>query len=314
MRRVIPPLNALRAFEVTARHMSMALAADELRVTPAAISHQIRLLEDHLGLPVFERVGRGLELTDAGRAGLEHLRAAFGQIGAAMDAIDALGETGVLNVSVPPSFASKWLTPRLDGFSRRHPEIDVHVEASVALTDFGKDRIDLAIRYGLGRYTDLVAEKLLSESVIPVCSPELQRRYLPFRNLAGLASVPLLHDEGPERDPSCPSWEDWLRQAGISHPDPTRGPRFNQSSLVIEAAVLGRGVALVKSVLAERELRSGALVRLAMRDQPIDYGYYIVAPRGKLNLPKVSHFRDWLRAEAADTWPALPEERPRQTG
>ena len=172
MRRHLPPLNALRAVEAAARHMSISLAANELNVTPAAISHQIRLLEDHIGLPVFVRSGRGLALSDAGAAGLRDLREAFARLSAAMDAIDSLGEAGILSVSVAPSFAAKWLLPRLGSFQRTHPEIDVHVSASMQLADFAKDGVDLAIRYGGGTYTDVVVKKLLQESVIPVCSPE----------------------------------------------------------------------------------------------------------------------------------------------
>ena len=154
MRRQLPPLNSLRAFEVAARHMSVSQAAVELRVTPAAVSHQIRILEDHVGLPLFVRNGRGLALTDAGSAGLRELREGFSRLSAAMEAIDSLGEAGVLSVSVAPSFAHKWLLPRLEHFQTAHPEIDVHVDASMQLSDFVKDGTDIAIRYGAGRYSD----------------------------------------------------------------------------------------------------------------------------------------------------------------
>ena len=299
MRRSLPPLNALRAFEAAARHMSISLAAAELGVTPAAISHQIRLLEDHVGLPMFTRSGRGLALTDAGLAGLRDLREGFARLGAAMDAIDSLGEAGVLSVSVAPSFASKWLLPRLDSFQRAHSEIDVHVSASMQLADFMKDGVDLAIRYGAGRYSDVAVEKLLAESVTPVCSAEYLERHGPFNAPADLVEATLLHDDSPDNDPSCPSWEMWLTAAGAKHIDGARGPRFNQSSLVIEAAVLGRGVALAKTALAARDMRERRLVQAFPSAVKGDFAYYLVAPRAKLNLPKVSHFIDWLRREAA---------------
>jgi LysR family transcriptional regulator, glycine cleavage system transcriptional activator len=299
MRRQLPPLNALRAFEAAARHMSITQAAGELRVTPAAISHQIRILEDHVGLPLFMRNGRGLALTDAGSAGLRDLREGFARLGAAMDAIDSLGEAGVLSVSVAPSFAAKWLLPRLDGFQAAHPEIDVHVSASMELTDFVKDGVDLAIRYGAGRYSDLSVERLLAESVVPVCSPEFLRQNGPFSSPADLVEATLLHDDSPDNDPSCPNWEMWLTAAGAKHIDAARGPRFNQSSLVIEAAVLGRGIALAKTALAARDLRRGLLVQPFPSAMKVDFAYFIVAPRAKLNLPKVSYFIDWLRTEAA---------------
>ncbi|MCX7347444.1 MAG: transcriptional regulator GcvA [Alphaproteobacteria bacterium] len=298
MRRQLPPLNALRAFEAAARHLSISRAAGELNVTPAAISHQIRLLEDHIGLPVFMRNGRGLSLTDAGAAGLRDLREGFARLSAAMDAIDSLGEAGVLSVSVAPSFAAKWLLPRLDSFQTRHPEIDVHVSASMQLVDFARDGVDIAIRYGAGGYSDLVVEKLLTEKVIPVCSPELLKSLEKLDSISDLVGVTLLHDDSPDNDPSCPNWEMWLRAAGITHIDTARGPRFNQSSMVIEAAVLGRGVALAKAALAAEDLKAGRLVQPFASVMAVDFAYYIVAPRGKLNLPKVSFFVDWLKQQA----------------
>ncbi|WP_374333017.1 transcriptional regulator GcvA [Aestuariivirga sp.] len=298
MRRSLPPLNSLRAFEVAARHMSISQAASELRVTPAAISHQIRLLEDHVGLPLFVRNGRGLALTDAGAAGLRDLREGFARLSAAMDAIDSLGEAGVLSVSVAPSFASKWLLPRLEIFQAAHPEIDVHVSASMQLSNFMKDGIDVAIRYGAGRYADLSVELLLNESVVPVCSPEYVMQHGPFYLPSDLTEATLLHDDSPDNDPSCPNWEMWLNAAGAPHIDSARGPRFNQSSLVIEAAALGRGVALAKTALAARDLRQGRLVQPFSSAVKVDFAYYMVAPRAKLNLPKVSFFIDWLRSEA----------------
>lgn len=298
MRRTLPPLNALRAFEVAARHMSISQAANELRVTPAAVSHQIRLLEDHVGLPLFVRNGRGLALTDAGAAGLRDLREGFSRLCAAMDSIDSLGEAGVLSVSVAPSFASKWLLPRLELFQARHPEIDVHVSASMHLSDFVKDGTDVAIRYGAGRYADLAVEKLLTESVVPVCSPGYLMQLGPVYAPSDLTELTLLHDDSPDNDPSCPNWEMWLRAAGVPDIDSSRGPRFNQSSLVIEAAALGRGVALAKTALATRDLKHGRLVQLFTSSVKVDFAYYVVAPRAKLNLPKVSYFIEWLRSEA----------------
>ena len=305
MRRSLPPLNALRAFETAARHMSISVAANELRVTPAAVSHQIRILEDHVGLPLFMRNGRGLALTDAGAAGLRDLREGFARLCAAMDAIDSLGEAGVLSVSVAPSFAAKWLLPRLGSFQSAHAEIDVHVSASMQLVDFVKDGVDIAIRYGAGRYSDLAVERLLAESVVPVCSPEFLREHGPFYAPSDLVEATLLHDDSPDNDPSCPNWEMWLSAAGAKHIDAAREPRFNQSSLVIEAAILGRGVGLAKTALAARDLRQGRLVQPFLSQVKVDFAYYIVAPRAKLNLPKVSHFIDWLRTEAASDLPQL---------
>ena len=297
LRRSLPPLNALRAFEAAARRLSLSLAANELNVTPAAISHQVRLLEDHIGLPVFERNGRSLVLTDAGAAGLRDLREAFAHLSAAMDAIGSLGETGTLTVSVTPSFAAKWLLPRLNFFERERPEIDLHVSASVHLADFARDGVDVSVRYGPGGYADVFFEKLLTETVVPVCSPELLKGRI-LRSARDLEELTLLHDDSPDNDPSCPNWDMWLRAAGVDDIDAERGPRFNQASLVIESAILGRGVALAKSALAAADLQSGRLVRPIETERPVDFAYYFVAPRAKLNLPKVAYFRDWLRRQA----------------
>jgi LysR family glycine cleavage system transcriptional activator len=298
MRRSMPPLNSLKAFEAAARHLSISLAAQELSVTPAAISHQVRQLEDFIGLPVFERNGRGLALTDAGRAGLRDLRQGFASLEAAMHAIETLGETGVLNVSVAPSFASKWLLPRLSSFEAQHPDIDVHVSASMQLTDFANDGIDIAIRYGAGGYPDVIFEKLLTETLIPVCSPDFLRNVHALKAITDLGGVTLLHDDSPDNDPSCPNWEMWLRAAGVNNVDASRGPRYNQASLVIEAAILGRGVALTKSALAAGDIEAGRLVRPFSTVLPVDFAYYFVAPKAKLNLPKVAFFREWLRKQA----------------
>ncbi len=286
----------MRAFEAAARHLSLSLAANELNVTPAAIRHQIRQFEDHIGLPVFERNGRGLALTDAGAAGLRDLREAFAHLAAAMDAIGSLGEGGVLSVSVPPSFAAKWLLPRLDSFEREHPEIDVRVSASTEIADFKRDRIDVAIGYGPGGYGDVFLEKLLTETVIPVCSPALLGDAV-VRTARDLLGLTLLHDDSPDNDSSYPNWDNWMRAAGVHDADVERGPRFNQSSLVIESAILGRGVALAKSTLVAADIQAGRLVQPIDGESPVSFAYYFIAPRAKLNLPKVAYFREWLRRQ-----------------
>ena len=298
MGRRLPPLNALRAFEAAARHLSLSRAADELSVTPAAVSHQIRTLEDHLGVALFRRDGRSLLLTDAGQACLPGIREGFERLSSAIDEIDSLGMAGVLTVSVAPSFAAKWLVPRLDRFQAKHPEIDVRVSASMAVTDFSRDDVDLAIRYGAGRYPDLVVQKLLEESVFPVCSPGLLKEKGPIDTPAALRNHTLLHDDSPDNDESCPTWAMWLKAAGVEV-DSSRGPRFNQSSLVIEAAVLGKGVALAKATLAATDLAEGRLVKPFPVNAPVGFAYYVVCPKAKLNLPKVALFRDWVRDEAA---------------
>ncbi|MCI0364982.1 MAG: transcriptional regulator GcvA, partial [Phycisphaerales bacterium] len=237
--RRLPPLNALRSYEAAARHLSFTKAAGELGVTPAAVSHQVKMLEDFIGVSLFQRVNRQLILTDAGIACLPGIRTAFEGLSTAIGSISTAGRTGVLTVSVAPSLAGKWLLPRLERFKTAHADIDVRVSASINLVDFAGGEIDLAIRYGSGRYPGLIAERLIGESVIPVCSPNLLKGPHPLRSPADVHHHTLLHDDSPDDDQSCPTWEMWLKAAGVEGTDATRGPRFNQSSLVLEAAILG---------------------------------------------------------------------------
>ena len=295
----LPPLNSLRAFVAAARHLSLAKAADELAVTPGAVSQQIKQLEDHLGCALFRRTNRQLLLTDEGQACLPGLVEAFERMHEALKEIARVGQDGRLTVSVAPSLASKWLVPRLDRFTALHPEIDVLVSASMTLTDFEAEDIDCAIRYGAGRYPGLVVEKLMAESVLPVCSPSLLKDKKQLKTPADLQHFTLLHDDSPDQDPSCPDWRMWLRAAGTEHVGARRGLHFNQSSLVVEAAISGRGVALAKARLAADDIRGGRLVTLFNVKQPIQFAYYFVSPAGKSALKRVQLFRKWLGDEIA---------------
>jgi LysR family transcriptional regulator, glycine cleavage system transcriptional activator len=313
--RRLPPLNALRSYETAARHRSFTKAAEELGVTPAAVSHQVRLLEDHIGVALFQRVNRQLMLTEAGEACLPGIRSAFAGLAAAVDTISTAGRSGVLTVSVAPSFASKWLLPRLDAFQAAHPDIDVRVFASMQLVDFASGEADLAIRYGAGRYPGLVSEWFLSEAVIPVCSPKLLEGANPLRGPADIRHHALLHDDSPDKDQSCPSWEMWLKAAGVVDGiDATRGPRFNQSSLVLEAAALGRGIALAKSAIAAADLAEGRVVKPFELSSPVDFAYYIVYPESKTLMPKVELFIQWLRQQVAAPAVLKPIDRTRPSG
>ena len=298
MRRSLPPLNALRAFEAAARHMSFTRAADELAVTPAAVSQQVRLLEDFLGQPLFRRRNRSLLLTDAAQSCLPYIREGFERFAEGIDRLRSAETGGVLAVSVAPSFASKWLVPRVDGFRQLHPEIDVWVSAAMELVDFARDSVDVAIRYGTGRYPGLRVERLLAECVFPVCSPLLSAGAHPLTTPDDLRHHTLLHDDSSLDDASCPNWAMWLKAAGVGGMDGTRGLHFNQSSLAIEAAVSGRGVVLAKSALAADDLAAGRLVKPFEMSVPVDFAYYLVAPESKASLPKVAAFRDWIMAAA----------------
>lgn len=294
----LPPLTSLRAFVAAARHLSFVRAADELHVTPAAIGQQIRQLEAHLDCALFERNGRSLRLTDQGSALLPGLTDGFERIiGAIAHLVSARGG-GLLTVSVTPSFAAKWLVPRLENFNASHPDIDVRLAASMALVDFAVEDVDCSIRYGAGTYPGLVVERLLAEAVFPVCSPTLLAGAYPLDRPEALKHHTLLHDDSPDRDASCPDWRMWLRAAGVADVAARQGPRFNQSSLVLEAAIAGQGVGLAKAQLAEADLRAGRLVRPFGAAQRVDFAYYFVAPPSRSALSKVQAFRRWLRREA----------------
>lgn len=303
MSRRLPPLNALRAFEAAGRHLSFAAAARELHVTPAAISHQIRALEQEFGRRLFHRDPRRLRLTDAGARLLPDLTEAFQSLARGVDAVDGASAVRLLTVSVVPSIAGKWLVPRLQRFLDRHPGVDVRVDAFSGLVDFARDpEVDMAIRYGRGVYPGLTVEKLIDGDVAPVCAPELVAR-AGLRTPADLARVPLLHADASGR-PTDPSWPEWLATAGVAdRVDASAGPRFNYMSYAAQAAGAGQGVALLPELPVADDLAAGRLVR-PFRDGPRGAGafaYYLVAPRHKHETPAVRAFWDWLIEEMQST-------------
>ncbi len=296
-RRRLPPLNALRAFESAARHLNFSRAAEELSVTPGAVSQQIQNLEDHVGAPLFKRTPRGLLLTDSAQLALPALREAFDRLSEAAALLTAAVDGRRLTLTAPPSFAAKWLVPRLGRFEETHPQVDVWLSADMDLVDFAASDVDLALRYGSGAYPGLETIRLLSETVIPVMSPALMAAQ-PISRSEDLAGHILLHDASPDADESCPDWTMWLAARGVKDFDAARGPRFNQSSLVIEAAVSGRGVALAKRTLAQDDLDAGRLVAPMPISTQIDFAYFLVYPKAKGRLPQVKAFLAWIRAEA----------------
>ncbi|HEY1928009.1 MAG TPA: transcriptional regulator GcvA [Caulobacteraceae bacterium] len=296
-RRRLPPLNALRAFESAARHLNFSRAAEELAVTPGAVSQQIQNLEDYVGAALFKRTPRGLLLTDSAQTALPALREAFDRLAEAASLLTAAVDGRRLTLTAPPSFAAKWLVPRLGRFEAAHPQVDVWLSADMELVDFAASDVDLAVRYGPGPYPGLEAIRLLNETVIPVMSPELAASN-PVRAPGDLARHILLHDGSSNADESCPDWQMWLAARGVRGVDATRGPRFNQSSLVIEAAVSSRGVALAKRTLAQDDLDAGRLVAPMPISTMIDFAYFLVHPKAKGRLPQVKAFVGWIRGEA----------------
>jgi LysR family glycine cleavage system transcriptional activator len=295
----LPPLSALRAFEAAARQMSFSKAAEELFVTPAAISHQIHALEQELGVTLFHRLNRSVELTASARVLLPGLSEAFAGIRASVGRLRAHNDTGSLTVTASPSFAAKWLVLRLHRFQQRCAEVDVRISATDEVVDLGKGDFDVAIRYGAGHYPGLDVELLFTNEVFPACSPQLLAAGPPLRIPDDLRRHALIHDQAIERDPLVPTWPMWLKAAGVKDLPATAGLSFNNMSLALDAAIAGHGVVLAYSTIAAADIAAGRLVRLFSLALPDQFSYYIVTAPGALERPKVRAFRDWLREEAA---------------
>jgi len=294
MARRLPSLNALRAFEAAARHLSLTKAAVELSVTPGALSHQIKALEARLGAKLFQRTARGLAFTDVGRDYLPVVREAFDRLAAGTDSLFGQSQAATLTVSVSPNFAAKWLVPRLGHFAAAHPAIDLRIAASIEHVDFSASDVDLAVRHGDGRWPGLAVTKLIGEQVVAVASPRLVSGKPPLKRPRDLKAHTLLHAPGPL------DWRAWLDAAGLADVDVRRGPRFNQASMAIEAAVDGVGVALARTALVAQDLIAGRLVQPFGPALAAPFAYYIVCPQPTANRPKNRAFRDWLLTEAAD--------------
>lgn len=290
MTRRLPPLTALRAFEAAARHCSFTRAAAELHVTQAAISHQVKQLEEWLDLKLFERYGHALRLTTDGKAYLPDLSATLDTLATATEKLAHRSAAGVLRITALPSFAAKWLMPRLGRFRAAHPQIELHVSSALELHDFSGGAYDLAIRLGLGRWPGLRADLISSEWLSPLCSPTLAAQR-PLLVPSDLRYHTLLHDQ--PRD----LWVRWLEMADAPDVDANAGPGFSDSSLVLQAAIDGNGVALGRVFLAADDIAAGRLVKPFAQNLPNDYSYWLVYPRSAATKPRVELFRDWLLSE-----------------
>ena len=298
----LPSLNALRAFEAAARHLSLTRAGRELHVTQSAVSHQVRHLEEELAMELFERHPRALRLTAAGEKLALAAREAFARIAEAAQRIDARSTR--LSVSVLPSFGARWLLPRLKRFRAVWPRIDLRIHASSEPCDFARDGIDVAIRYGRGPWKGLRCEKLLSEEVFPVCNPRVGRS---LNSVAALRRHALLHDEGRG---AHGGWAEWLRTAGGTAPHRGGEIVFTDSHLMLQAAAEGQGVALARSVLAAGDLLGGRLVRPFEWSIPARYHYFLVYPAAHAARPEVRAFREFLLEEVETS--ARQARRPRK--
>ncbi len=302
MHKALPPLNALRAFEAAARHLSLTKAARELSVTPGALSHQIRGLEEFLGFDLFHRLPRALALTDAGRQLYPGLQSGFGQIRQALASLGAVGNSRVLVVSTPPGFTAKWLAPRLYRFLAAHPDIDTRISSTLSNADFKTDGVDVAVRnLRVDQPTDpeLLVEKLMEQFYVPVCSPKLLEKFGTIIDAAHLKGVPLIHDDSLAGKEDIATWGDWLKAAGVEGLDVSRGLRFNAADHAVEAAIEGAGVLLAQGMLIQDDLRNGRLVAPFDLTLPSRRALYFVTPVGREKRPNVKAFREWIRTEMA---------------
>jgi LysR family glycine cleavage system transcriptional activator len=291
MARRLPPLSALRPFEAAARLESFSRAAEELHITHGAVSHQVRALEEHLGAPLFARHGKRVALTAAGRTFAERVRGALDEIAMAADVVRPARRDNRLTVNVLPSFASRWLMPRLIRFMEAHPKIELNVTASVALADFLREDIDVAIRFGRGPWTALVCEKFLEDEYFPVASPKMNRGKLP-KTPKDLLGVRLMLED---RD----YWQRWFEIAGVPLDQPLEGPLFNDSTYSLQAAARGEGVALARRSIIGEDLERGTLKRLFNIAVPCRESYWFVSPKETASSARVRAFREWVKSELA---------------
>jgi len=294
MLRRLPVLNALKSFEAAARHESFTRAAEELNVTQGAVSHQVKALEQELGVKLFNRERQRLVITESGRQYLAVVRDAFDRIAIGTERLMQRQSSGALTLSTSPDFAAKWLVHRLGRFSTAHPEIDLTVSASMHHVDFAREEVDLAVRHGDGTWPGLHLERLSAEQLFPVCSPKLVTGKQRLRSPADVLKFPILHLDNSK------DWARWLEAAGVAGADQVRGPVLNRASMLIDAAVDGQGIALARTTLAAWDLLGGRLVRPFAAALRLSKSYWIVCPKATAMLPKVKQAREWLLAEAAE--------------
>ncbi|WP_186059968.1 transcriptional regulator GcvA [Burkholderia gladioli] len=294
-------LNALRAFEAVARHLSYPAAAAELNVTPAAVGQLIRGLESYLDVELFHRASSGpsrLTLTDAARAALPELQGGFDLLSTAVERLRASKSRIVFTVTVPPAFADRWLLWRVESFQVQHPYYDLRIDMSRHLVDLTAERVDVAIRYGAGNWPDLASTYLLRDDFFPVCSPALLEGEHALTSPAELRHHRLIHDTSMSDFGVFPNWRSWLRKAGYANQvDCDRGLQLNDSSSAYQAAISGNGVALGRTSLVERDLAEGRLVKPFETEQTCELAYYLVHRKGRENEAPVVAFREWLLAE-----------------
>ena len=288
----LPPLKALRVFEASARSLSFTKAAEELFVTQAAVSHQIKALEEFLGIKLFRRRNRALLLTEEGQSYFADIKDIFAALQDATDKLLSRSEKGALTISLPPSFAIQWLVPRLADFNRHEPDIDVRIKAVDRDEGSLVDDVDVAIYYGKGHWPDLRADKLYQEFLIPLCSPALLKESQPLAKLEDLQFHTLLHDS------SRKDWKQYLKENQVESVKVNQGPIFSHSTMVLQAAALGQGVALGNNVLAQPELDAGRLVAPFDKVLMTQQAFYLVCHDNQAEVGRIARFREWMLALA----------------
>ena len=293
----LPPLTALRAFDAAARHMSFAQAAQELNVTPAALSFQIKSLEEHLGQPLFRRLNRAVELTEAGRCLAPGAAEGFQSLAAAWQATRRLQDNTTLTVTAGPALTAKWLAPRLYEFARNHPDIDLRFSATLRKMDLERDDVDVAIRFGLEDDDGLYAVPVRKEWMTPVMTPELAAK---FPNPEDLMQAPLIFDDSLAMLTDAPNWPEWFRAAGIGF-SPIHGARFSNADHAVDAAVAGVGVALGRRAIILKDLQEGRLVAPFKLAVEMDARFRFLCLSGAEKRPQIAAFRDWFLEEIEKT-------------
>lgn len=303
----LPPLGAFRAFEAAVRHLSFKKAAEELHVTPAAISHQIKALEDHLGVQLFERLPRAIALTDPARAMLPKVREAFECLAVAIERGQMRPDTGKLSISAPPSFASHWLMPRLHRFAALHPEVDLSLSSRSNLIDksggegleLGEGDAEVFIRYGGNQqYQGCRVKALFTPTYLPACRPDFLEGENALLQPSDLRHYTLIHDDTIPDEADRPSWDAWLRAAGVTDVDASRGPHFSDGGLALEAAIDGLGIVLALKPLVEADVVAGRLVFPFDMAMPTHAAYYLAVPEAVAERRAVVDFCNWLIEEA----------------
>lgn len=300
----LPSLKSIEAFEVAAKHLNFTKAGDELNLTSAAISQRVAMLESTLGYSLFHRNGPRLTLTDTGKSCLPVLSRALRQTREAVNSLEDIAETSLITIKTSPSFAQKWLIPKIGRFRDRHPEIDLRILGSSDRIDIKEGELIAAVYYGidlnLGLADNLGVDRLFEERVFPVCSPDFQNQHGPFGSLSDLARVPLLHDETMSAMAVFPSWRRWCENFELTNIDTSRGLRFRVSELAVQATVEGQGMGLGRGALVRHDVESGKLVRPFKEAYPLSFGYQFVYSKLLLQRPDFEPVRQWLADEARD--------------